>query len=381
MSTTHATFTDKVKLWNKEVYGHITHRKNLLKKKLDNVQKLRRTGSLGCGAFLSLEQEVIQFLSMPVSDEEIEKALFDMAPLKAPGSDGLHAIFYQSQWELVGPSIFEWVKRVFSGDNINPDLNNSLIVLIPKVQHSECFLQFRPISFCSVLYKLVMKVIANRFKVVFPKIIAPEQVGFVAGRNINDNIIIAQEVIHSMKSKQKNKRWMAIKIDLEKAYDRVRWDFIDASLQPAGLHNGKGYLDTVNPSRIRTYAYFKVFRGVLMRLSKPLYVGENSGWVYLNTDGSVKYVDMFVVARGLLRDRNGTWIVGFTSFCEGVREGSNSALVTRILLLLKLLSHWNLQHIPREENRIADMIVKLRRDREPELRLVDKNYMMSFHNV
>lgn len=74
-----------------------------------------------------------------------------------------------------------------------------------------------------------MKIIANRFKVVFPKIIAPEQIGFVACRNITDNIVIAQEVIHSM-STQENKRWMAIKIDLEKAYDWVQRDFINNSI-------------------------------------------------------------------------------------------------------------------------------------------------------
>ncbi|KAH1091030.1 hypothetical protein J1N35_018287 [Gossypium stocksii] len=78
-----------------------------------------------------------------------------------------------------------------------------------------------------------MKVIANRFKVVFFNLIAPEQTGFLVGRNITDNIVIAQEVIHSIKSTQKNKRWMAIKIDLKKAYDRVCWDFISTSLQAA----------------------------------------------------------------------------------------------------------------------------------------------------
>ncbi|KAG8475227.1 hypothetical protein CXB51_032054 [Gossypium anomalum] len=128
MMTTHATFTDKVKLWNKEVYGYIMQRKG---------EQSRKIGNLGKCDFPRLEPEEIQLLSL-VCNEEIKKALFDMAPLKAPGSDGLHAIFYQSQWEFVGSSICEWVKKIFSGNTIESDLNNSLIVLIPKVQHLEC---------------------------------------------------------------------------------------------------------------------------------------------------------------------------------------------------------------------------------------------------
>ncbi|KAK5776842.1 hypothetical protein PVK06_044807 [Gossypium arboreum] len=176
-------------------------------------------------AFPPLTDEDLRFINNPVSDEEIRVALFDMAPLKASESDGFHALFYQSHW----------VKSIFAGKSIDAELNNSLIVLLPKIQNPECFAQFRPISLYSVLYKLVTKIIANHFKVVFPKLIAPEQTDFIAGRNITDNFVIAQEVVHSMKSKQKNRKWMAIKVDLEKAYDRVRWDFIDSSLQAAGI--------------------------------------------------------------------------------------------------------------------------------------------------
>ncbi|KAK5784636.1 hypothetical protein PVK06_039162 [Gossypium arboreum] len=88
-----------------------------------------------------------------------------------------------------------WVNEVFKGKSIDPNLNNSLIVLIPRTQNLVEFSQFQPISLCSVIYKLVMKIIANQFKVVFPRLLAPEQVGFVAGWNITDNIIIAQEAL------------------------------------------------------------------------------------------------------------------------------------------------------------------------------------------
>ncbi|KAH1114363.1 hypothetical protein J1N35_007741 [Gossypium stocksii] len=141
--------------------------------------------------FSRLKKQDINFLNKPILNIEIKKAFFDMAPLKAPGSDGFHAYFFQSQWDLVGGA--------------------------------------------AVMYKLVMKVIANRFKVVFPGFISPEQAGFIVGRSIFDNVIIAQEVIHSMRSKKASRNWMAIKLDLEKAYDRINWEFIDASLVATGI--------------------------------------------------------------------------------------------------------------------------------------------------
>ncbi|KAA3485152.1 reverse transcriptase [Gossypium australe] len=101
---------------------------------------------------------------------------------------------------------------------IDPDLNNTLIVIIPKVSNLESFTQFRPISLYYVLYKLVMK----------------EQDGFITGNNIIDNIIIAQEIIHFMRIQNK-KKWITIIIDLETAYDRVRWDFINATLLATGI--------------------------------------------------------------------------------------------------------------------------------------------------
>lgn len=70
-----------------------------------------------------------------------------------------------------------------------------------------------------------MKVIANQFKSIFLKIISQEQMRFIVGRSIIDNVNIAQEVLNSMKTK-KTPQWMAVKIDLEKTYNRVRWDFI-----------------------------------------------------------------------------------------------------------------------------------------------------------
>ncbi|KAH1064537.1 hypothetical protein J1N35_029524 [Gossypium stocksii] len=108
-----------------------------------------------------------------------------------------------------------------------------------------------------------MKVIANCFRIIFPKIIGLEQAGFIAGRNITDNVIIAQEVIHSMMSSSKRK-WMTIKIDLEKAYDRVRWDFIKASLQAAGV-------DTMVVDSISSLFGFQKVQNLGHYLGDPLF--------------------------------------------------------------------------------------------------------------
>lgn len=87
------------------------------------------------------------------------------------------------------------------GGGLDPKLNNTLITLIPKVEHPTSVKEFRPISLCSVVYKLVTKVAANRIRKVMPLLTLPFQSSFVAGRSITDNILITQEVIHSMRKK------------------------------------------------------------------------------------------------------------------------------------------------------------------------------------
>ena len=108
-------------------------------------------------------------------------------------------------------------------------------ILIPKVDHPENLSQFRPISLCNVRYKLITKVVANRLKCFMPKLIGPMQSSFVPGRHITDNIIIAQEAFFSMNRKKGKVGWMAIKVDLEKEYDRLNWGFIEDTLKDVGI--------------------------------------------------------------------------------------------------------------------------------------------------
>jgi len=180
--------------------------------------------------FPCLSPGLAQSLQQPFSTREVVLALKDMKPLKAPGPDGFHAFFYQTCWPVVGDEVCDVVLGVLLGNPLPPGLNDTYITLIPKVPNAERVTQFRPIGLCNVVYKLITKCIVNRLKKLLPDMISPVQSSFVPGRQITDNVIIMQEVLHSMRRKTGVMGWMAIKLDSEKAYDRLRWDFLRTTL-------------------------------------------------------------------------------------------------------------------------------------------------------
>jgi len=128
------------------------------------------------------------------------------------------------------------VKSFFNSGTLNPELNHTYITLIPKVQNPERLEQFCPISLCNYAYKIISKIMANRLKQWLPDLISMEQSAFVSGRQIQDNILIVQEVLHQLRIRKWKKKFHAmLKVDMKKAYDRVEWDFLKASMLKMGL--------------------------------------------------------------------------------------------------------------------------------------------------
>jgi hypothetical protein len=118
-------------------------------------------------------------LERAITVEEIEVALFQMAPLKAPGPDGLNACFFQHNWPTIRNEVCNVILDIFHSGIMPSDLNLTHVALIPKVKKPTSVAEFRPISLCNVLYKLISKVLANCLKILLPQIIAPTQSAFI----------------------------------------------------------------------------------------------------------------------------------------------------------------------------------------------------------
>lgn len=175
-------------------------------------------------------------LTRQITSDEIRHAAFSVKGSSAPGEDGLTGLFYQRFWHIVGPDLTEEILGFFNSSVMPAGWNHTQISLLPKILNPSRMQDMRPISLCSVQYKIISKILCNRLKSILPEIISETQGAFVSGRQISDNIIIAHEMVHGLRTVDKvAEEWMAIKTDMSKAYDRVEWNFIETLLEKMGF--------------------------------------------------------------------------------------------------------------------------------------------------
>uniref|UniRef100_A0A803P9U4 Reverse transcriptase domain-containing protein n=1 Tax=Cannabis sativa TaxID=3483 RepID=A0A803P9U4_CANSA len=167
--------------------------------------------------------------------EYVKEALDQIHPLKAPGKDGLPGLFYHNHWEEVGHEVIATCLEVLNNKMDCSCLNDTLLCLIPKIKDPTKVSDYRPLSLCNVIYKVISKCLANRMKLSMEKVISKNQSAFIKGRQIQDNAIIGFESLHCMKKGRfGNGKKMALKLDMSKAYDRVEWDFIEEMMRCLG---------------------------------------------------------------------------------------------------------------------------------------------------
>lgn len=135
----------------------------------------------------------------------------------------------------MGEDIFQLVKTAFISGYFDPAIFDTLISLIPKIDPPNSFKIFRPISLCNIVYKIITKVLVNRLRPILDTIIGPYQNSFLPGRDTFDNAAVFPEIVHFMRRSKKKKGFAAFKLDLEKEFDNVNWDFLKSCLQDFGF--------------------------------------------------------------------------------------------------------------------------------------------------
>ncbi|KAL0292193.1 UNVERIFIED_CONTAM: hypothetical protein Sradi_6999800, partial [Sesamum radiatum] len=182
-------------------------------------------GFLQPGLRHRLSQEEATSLIAVVTDSEIQEALFDISEDSAPGPDGYSSAFFKAAWSEIGAQVCESVREFFQSGRLLKQINATLLVLIPKMQLPTRVSDFRPIACCNVLYKVITKVILRRMQRCLHLLIDPSQTAFVPGRSISDNVLLAQELLAGYNRARLPAR-CTIKVDFQKAYDSVAWDFL-----------------------------------------------------------------------------------------------------------------------------------------------------------
>ncbi|XP_027156752.1 uncharacterized protein LOC113757854 [Coffea eugenioides] len=204
----------------------------------------------------SITQEMNDKLTKEVMEDEIDDALFSMNPEKAPGQDGMTPMFFQKFWSSIKSDIILAIKAFFHSGLMLKSINHTVISLIPKILHPTNLKNYRPISLCSVIYKIISKILANRLK-------------------------------------QGKDGYMAIKLDMAKAYDRVEWHFLLAMMEQMGFCSI--WINWIH-SCLKTVSYsfncngeVKANKKEAVEIMKVLKIYENASGQLVNPDKSAVF--------------------------------------------------------------------------------------------
>ncbi|KAL9666748.1 hypothetical protein QQ045_001086 [Rhodiola kirilowii] len=222
-----------------------------------------------------ITEEENRALASPPEPTEVYDQIKSMNGDSAPGPDGFSGRFYIKCWGIIRDDFMAAIALFFQGFQLPTSITGTTLTLIPKVETATSIAHLRLISLCNFCHKIISRIITSRLVPILPKLISEEQVGFVQGRCIHDNICLAHDLTHDLHNKHFGGN-VIIKLDMAKAYDRVSWRFILAALRAFGFQ--ERFCDLIYRCISnchysikwdgKLYGYFKSFRGV--RQGDPL---------------------------------------------------------------------------------------------------------------
>jgi len=136
----------------------------------------------------------------------------------------------------VRPLVVEVVKDFFSSGRLLREVNNTILTLVPKISNACGVSDFWPIAYCNTIYKIITKILANHLAAVLNDLISPPHNAFVKGSRITDNILLAQDLFVGFHLDPYLPK-CATKVDFQKTYDTVDWDFLELTLLAFGFPN------------------------------------------------------------------------------------------------------------------------------------------------
>ncbi|GKB17573.1 RNA-directed DNA polymerase, eukaryota [Tanacetum coccineum] len=269
-----------IKVWSKEARTRLHEKKINIQHKLSDVDKTIDQGTSNVEV-INNKTNLLKELQELYSTDAIEISQKAKIRWSIEGDENtkyFHGILNKKRSQLairgtlvngdwisdhdriIDQGVFQAVTQFFVNGHIPRGCNSSYIALIPKIQDAKLVKDFRPISLIGSVYKIITKILANRLCLVLPCLISEVQSAFVSNRQILNGSFILNELLSWCKFKKKSA--MIFKVDFEKAFDSVKWDYLIDSLKAFGF--GQKWCKWINGLKINFHK------------SKLMVVGVNS---------------------------------------------------------------------------------------------------------